>query len=94
MAPTENCTQLLHKPNAREAAARLAALWSRQAQNNILAHVPVPTEALREYAETHTDGPTEYPDPHERIRFWDAHLAETKDMEDDWLPIAYLSEFD
>lgn len=85
---------LEYKPNAVEAVARLSDLWARRAQDRIFAHFELPTQALRQFAETHPNGPSAYPDPYERISFWDAHLAELKDLEDDWLPIAYLSEFD
>ena len=85
---------LLYKRNAREAADRLRMLWARRGQDRIFAHIEVPSRVLMEFAATHTDGPTDYPDPCERIRFWDAFLAESRDVEDDWLPIAYLSEFD
>ena len=37
---------------------------------------------------------TEYPDPEERIRFWDRHLSERRSIEDDSIPAAYPSEFD
>lgn len=86
--------QLEYKRNAAQAVERLSLLWSRKAQDRVFAHIPLPTRALTDFARAHTDGPTSYPDPNERIRFWDAHLAETRDVEDDWLPIAYLSEFD
>ena len=36
----------------------------------------------------------EYPDPAERIRFWDAYQKEKTEVEDDSIPSAYLSEFD
>lgn len=85
---------LAYKLNADDAVERLSDLWSRQAQDRVFAHTPIPTTALRHYLHSHTDGPTCYPDPEKRIRFWDAHLAETAQVEDDWLPIAYLSEFD
>lgn len=95
MTQTYQETALLsHKQNAMNAAERLHRLWSRQYQDRICAHMNVPTEILNRFAETHVDGPTSYPDPYERIAFWDSHLHEVKDLEDDWLPIAYLSEFD
>jgi len=86
--------QLAYKRNAREIVARLTALWAREAQDRIFARITVPSPALVEFARTHKDGPTGYPDPRERIEFWDRHLRCERDVEDDWLPIAYLSEFD
>lgn len=87
-------TTLLYKKNAAETVERLSRLWSRQAKDCIFAHFALPTRALTEFARTHESGPTTYPDPRERIRFWDEHLSELADVEDDWMPIAYLSEFD
>lgn len=86
--------QLAYKPNAGHIAERLTDLWSRRAQDRIFAHMMIPSPALLEFECTHQDGPTEYPDPHERITFWDRHLESERHIEDDWLPIAYLSEFD
>jgi hypothetical protein len=37
---------------------------------------------------------TDYPDPIERIGFWDRHLSERARLEDDSIPSAYPSEFD
>lgn len=59
----------------------------------VLAPVEVPSRALMEFAATHIDGPTTYPDPHQCIRFWDAYLTQSRDVEADWLPAACLGEF-
>jgi hypothetical protein len=85
---------LAFKRNAMATAQRLRMLWDRQSLDCTFAHMMVCTQTLRKFAETHVDGPTIYPDPCERIRFWESSLSETRDLEDDWLPIAYLSEFD
>ena len=85
---------LAYKKNAKEAAERLSLLWSRKAQDKIFAHMSVPTKTLTEFAANNVDGTTTYPDPKERIKFWDSYLSEMADLEDDSLPIAYLSEFD
>lgn len=82
------------KRNSQEVLTRLERLWSRQAQDQVFAHIAIPSPALAEHADTHRDGPTDYPDPAQRIAFWETYLAEGRDLEDDWLPIAYLSEFD
>lgn len=85
---------LLYKPHAEAICQRLAALWSRRLPEGICARMVIPSPALVEFARTHEDGPTTYPDPHMRIEFWDRCLAFERHIEDDWLPIAYLSEFD
>lgn len=86
--------RLAYKPHGAEIAERLARLWRREAQDEIFARILLPSPALLEFKRTHEDGATTYPDPEERIRFWDAHLEFEGTIEDDWLPIAYLSEFD
>ena len=40
------------------------------------------------------EGFCQYPDVSERIAFWDEHLRELAALEDDNLPVAYLSEMD
>lgn len=85
---------LAYKPNAPQIVERLSALWSRTARDRICAHMMVPSPALLDFARTHEDGPVPYPDPRERIAFWDRCLAPEREVEDDWMPIAYLSEFD
>jgi len=39
-------------------------------------------------------GYCEYPDLEQRIQFWDAYLSERAKIQDDSIPIAYLSEMD
>jgi hypothetical protein len=74
---------------------RLRALYERQAGDRILAVMQLPPgRALREFAEAHEAGYCRYPDPEERIAFWDALFAERRDIEDDSIPAAYLSEMD
>jgi len=85
---------LAYKPNAAETVERLSSLWSRRARDRIFARMNVPSPPLEEFERTHEDGPAEYPDPRERIDFWDRHLEAKAKVEDDWMPIAYLSEFD
>jgi hypothetical protein len=86
--------KLEYKPNAEAIVQRLTELWSRKAQDRIFAHLRVRSPALEEFAATYTDGPCEYPEPEERIAFWDRCLEPERHVEDDWMPIAYLSEFD
>lgn len=85
---------LQYKPHAADIVRRLTDLWSRKAQDRIFAHFKIPSPALLAFERTHTDCDTTYPDPRERIAFWDRVLEHESRIEDDWLPIAYLSEFD
>ena len=85
---------LAYKPNAREAAERLALFWSRAGRDRIFARMNVGTSAWSSFAATRPDGPTECPDPHEFAAFWDAHFSELACLEDDSLPVAYPNEFD
>jgi len=87
--------KLAYKPNAAETVERLRALVERKAQDRIFALFRTPTQAMREFIRTHrTAFSPEYPDPRERIRFWDRLLAERRGLEDDSIPHAYPSEFD
>mgnify|MGYP005837694803 CR=1 FL=1 len=90
-----NMLHTLHyKRNLDEVLERLCALYARRTSDRILASFQVPSRALRTFAIEHAEGFCDYPDPEERIRFWDAFLAERRDLEDDSIPCAYLSEFD
>ncbi len=73
---------------------RLADLFERRRPEAVCATFAVPTRALAEFAGRHPAGACGYPDPAERIAFWDAHLAERAAVRDDSVPAAYLSEFD
>lgn len=87
--------KLDYKPNAAEAVARLRSLVERKAQDRIFAMFATPTEAMRRFVRSHeTAFSTDYPDPHERVRFWDDLLRERRELEDDSIPYAYPSEFD
>jgi len=74
---------------------RLGALYGRRAGDRVFAvmHLP-PGRALRAFAETHEAGYCDYPDPEERIAFWDASFSERAAVLDDSLPAAYVSEMD
>lgn len=93
-APACTMTALAYKPNADDVLARLTLLYERRAQDRILAAFEIPTAALTRFSERYTHGFCEYPDPHERIRFWEDLLRERSSLEDDSIPSAYLSEFD
>ena len=85
---------LAYKANAADVAERLRRLFDERAQDRVFAILGVPSVTRAEFRRTHDDGFCEYPDPHERITFWDALLAERTALEDDSIPSAYLSEFD
>jgi hypothetical protein len=83
-----------YKRNAAEAIKRLRLLYERQAPDQIFAAFDLPSPTLSDFKQRHADGVCEYPDPLQRIRFWDQLLAERVALEDDSLPSAYLSELD
>jgi hypothetical protein len=86
---------LAYKPNAGETLERLTRLVDRQALDRILAAFIMPSEAMKDFQKHYTGGfISEYPEPHERIAFWDRFLAERRKLEDDNIPSAYPSEFD
>jgi len=87
-------TALAYKPSAEKVFARLRLLHARRAQDRIFAVMDVPSHALAEFQSRYADGFCDYPDPRERIRFWDRLLAERASVEDDAIPSAYLSELD
>jgi hypothetical protein len=88
-------TELAYKANAAEVLARLTRLVSRQARDQIFAAFILPSRAMADFQQRYSgDFMTEYPDPHERIAFWDRHLSERTRLEDDSIPAAYPSEFD
>lgn len=85
---------LAYKPTLDEVLPRLASLYQRQAADRIFAVMEVPSAALDEFRRKYADGFCDYPDPHERIDFWDRLLRERAAVEDDSVPGAYLSEMD
>jgi hypothetical protein len=87
--------QLAYKANAAEVQSRLARLVARQAQDEIFAAFILSSRAMADFQRQYSgDFMTDYPDPQERIRFWDGHLRERILLEDDSIPAAYPSEFD
>jgi hypothetical protein len=54
----------------------------------------VPSPALERFAAAHPEGGCDYPDPRERVAFWEELLAERAAIFDDTVPSAYLSEMD
>lgn len=85
---------LAYKPNAAETFKRLRGLYERRAQDQILARMAGPSPALAEFQSQYPEGYCDYPDPAQRIRFWDRYLRERIAIDDDSLPSAYLSEMD
>jgi hypothetical protein len=85
---------LAYKPNAPEITARLRDLYERRSGDRVFARMHVPSKALDRFRREHVSGPCDYPDPAERIAFWDGLLAEGAAVEDDAIPSAYLTEMD
>jgi hypothetical protein len=83
-----------HKPNAEAVLERLRALYQRRAPDRIFATFSIPSPAVAEFKKHHAEGLCGYPDPAERVAFWDRFLAERAALEDDSVPSAYLSELD
>ena len=87
-------TLLAYKANAAEVLPRLRSLYGRQSLDRILATTQVPSPALADFARQYPEGFCQYPEPEERIAFWDRLLSERTGLEDDSIPLAYLSEMD
>jgi hypothetical protein len=85
---------LTYKPNAGSVLPRLRSFYERRMSDGFLAAFAIPHPTLQEFKRTHADGPCDYPDPSERIAFWDNYLSEWTPLKDDSIPSAYLSEFD
>ena len=85
---------LAYKPGAEEVLKRLGRLHERRAGDRIHARLEVPSAALAAFQEQHAAGFCQYPDPAERIEFWDRFFKERAGVEDDSIPGVYLSEMD
>jgi hypothetical protein len=83
-----------YKVNVDEVIERLRSLYERQARDSIFAVFEVPSVTLADFRKKNPEGFCNYPNPHERIGFWNDLLKERMTMEDDSVPSAYLSEFD
>lgn len=88
--------QLAYKANSEAVIERLRAFSERRTPDRIYATfgVPYTSRTLAAFRAVHIEGECAYPDPAERIAFWDALLAERPQLEDDSLPMAYLTEMD
>ena len=85
---------LAYKPNCDETVSRLRQWHERSSMDRILARCQVPSETMDRFRAEREDGDCEYPDPNERITFWDRILAEKSLVEDDSIPAVYLTEMD
>ena len=85
---------ITYKRNTDEVIERLCSLYDRQVQDRIFARFDVPQKVLAEFNKKNPEGYCTYPDPYERIEFWDRLLKERMNIDDDSIPSAYLSEFD
>ncbi len=92
--PAPASATLAYKPQLGAAVVRLRLLYERAAGDRIFARFPLRTRALKRFAEQYGEGFCQYPRVEDRIAFWDAHLAELSAVEDDSVPVAYLSEMD
>jgi len=81
-------------PRGEETVQRLRGLYEDRDGGMVCAVMSVPGPALKRFAETHSEGECDYPDPDERIAFWEELLAERASIHDDTIPSAYLSEMD
>lgn len=85
---------LRYCPHGDDILVRLRHLFLDRAPDTILASMQVPSRALAAFAQRYPAGYGAYPDPEERIRFWDDYWRERIAVEDDTIPSAYLSEMD
>ncbi len=82
-----------YKANAAEALERLRLFTERKANDRIFAAFLPPSQTMKAFQRKYS-GFTDYPDPQERIRFWESMFRERIRLEDDNIPAAYPSEFD
>ncbi len=73
---------------------RLRRLHERRDGDIVIARFQVPTETVKRFVASHAGGYCAYPDPRERIAFWDDYLRERSAVRDDSIPVAYPSELD
>jgi hypothetical protein len=85
---------LAYKKNVADVLERLEVLYERKAEDRILANFQIPSAALESFRHSYPPDYDRYPDPMERIEFWDRLLAERSGLEDDSVPSAYLTEMD
>jgi len=83
-----------YKPNAADVVKRLRSFYRHEAGDRIFATMEPPSPAIDEFQGQYEAGFCEYPEPAERIVFWDKLLGERAALDDDSIPSAYLSELD
>ncbi len=90
----EKKTLLAWCGGGEETFVRLRQLYREKDTGIVCAMAETPSKTLKEFAERHTAGFCDYPDPVARAIFWDRYLSERKNICDDSVPSAYLSEMD
>jgi len=85
---------LSYKANADESLDRLGQLYNRKAMDRVFVAFDNPSPTLEAFDREHVAGSCEYPEPDERIAFWDKVIREQSIVEDDSIPAAYLTELD
>ena len=83
-----------YSPAAGAAIERLRRLYEERDQSVVLVALRVNHPSLDDFARVHPAGYCAYPDPAERIAFWDRYLQERSMVLDDSIASAYLSEMD
>ncbi len=83
-----------YMPQGDKVFSHLRDLYEKRIQDRIFACMEVPSQTIKRFAEQHRAGYCEYPDPKERIKFWDAYLRECAGIHDDSVPYAPIKEFD
>ena len=82
---------LSYFPQGMAVLDRLRSLYEDRPQDRIFARMGTPSRAIEAFAAQYEPGYCEYPDPAERVAFWDVHLQERAAVEDDSMPSAYLA---
>ncbi|HCG76910.1 MAG: hypothetical protein CO162_00415 [bacterium (Candidatus Ratteibacteria) CG_4_9_14_3_um_filter_41_21] len=85
---------LAYKQNTQDVLNRLRSLYEERDQDKIFAGMHIPNKHLEEFKNNNIAGNCDYPDPSERILFWDSVLHERINLLDDSIPSVYLSEMD
>ena len=69
-------------------------LYEGGGEDKISAKMLISNDVIKKYENQYPMGEMGYPDLEIRERFWDEYLFEQKDIEDNSVPSAYMSEFD
>lgn len=83
-----------YKNNASDVFERLRFLHSGEAKDSIFARMILPSPTLEKYRAENPEAEVGFPDTVVREQFWSSYLKEQKEIEDDSMPVAYMSEFD